>query len=111
MAGCCKNVIVASVKQSKVKKQERAVLYLADYPHASSRLQGKKADSLNRQGQAEHRPLPETHTDLTHPCQHLQAQHILSLFSISLSHTHTQAFKQGDKGIEDFQTHQFENAV
>lgn len=63
LAGCCRNVIVASVKQSEVKKQERAVLYLADYPHASSRLQGKRADSLNRQEQAEHRPnLPETHT-------------------------------------------------
>lgn len=69
LAGRCRNVIVASVKQGEVKKQERAVLYLADYPHASSRLQGERADSLNRQEQAEHRPhntwLAETHTNRT----------------------------------------------
>lgn len=44
------------MKQGEVKKQEVAVLYLADYPHASSRLQGERADSLNRQEQAAHRP-------------------------------------------------------
>lgn len=106
LAGCCRNVIIASVKQSEVKKQERAVLYLADYPHASSRLQGKRADSLNRQEQAEHRPyLPETHGDLTRPSQHSQTRyHTLSL-------SHTQAFKQGNRGVGDFQTHQFENIV
>lgn len=85
LAGCCRNVIIASVKQSEVKKQERAVLYLADYPHASSRLQGKRADSLNRQEQAEHRPyLPETHGDLTRPSQHSQTRY----HTLSPSHTH-----------------------
>lgn len=68
LAGHCRNVIVASVKQGEVKKQERAVLYLADYPHASSRLQGERADSLNRQEQAEHGPhntcSAETHTHI-----------------------------------------------
>lgn len=64
------NVIVASVKQGEVKKQERAVLYLADYPHASSRLRGERADSFNRQEQAVHRPhntlSAETHTLAIH---------------------------------------------
>lgn len=55
LAGHCETVIVASVKQGEMKKQERAVLYLADYPHASSRLQGERADSLNREERAEHR--------------------------------------------------------
>lgn len=42
LAGCCRNAIVASVKQGEVKRQERAVLYLADYPHASSRLKERE---------------------------------------------------------------------
>lgn len=84
LAGCCRNVIIASVKQSEVKKQERT-LYLADYPHASSRLQGKRADSLNRQEQAEHRPyLPETHGDISRLSQHSQTRY----HTLSLSHTH-----------------------
>lgn len=70
LAGCCRNVIVAPVKQGEVKKQERAVLYLADYPHASSRLQGERAESLNRQERAEHSVHTHTHTQsictLTH---------------------------------------------
>lgn len=90
LAGHCRNVIIASVKQGEVKKQERAVLYLTDYPHASSRLQGERADSLNRQEQAEHRPdntlFAETHfphassLSLTHSQEHklLDLSHTLS---------------------------------
>lgn len=64
-----------------MKKQETAVLYLADYPHASSRLQGKRADRLNRQEQAEHRPEDTLYAEHNHAEKHLHA------------HTHTQARK------------------
>lgn len=111
LAGRCRNVIIASVKQGEVKKQERAVLYLADYPHASSRLQGERADSLNRQEQAEHRPhytlFAETHTHYTHTLK-LTEHKVLSL---SITHTHKQEFKQGNKRLRDFQTIQIGNTV
>lgn len=91
LAGCCRNVITASVKQDEVKKQERAVLYLADYPHASSRLQGERADSLNGQEQAEHRPhitlFAETHTHTTHTLSLTHSRN--TMFSLSYKHTHT----------------------
>ncbi len=102
LAGCCRNVIVASVKQGEVKEQERAVLYLADYPHASSRLQGERADSLNRQEQAEHRPHntwfaeththTHTHTHTTHTLPflpHRLTEHKVLFLSLSQTHTHT----------------------
>lgn len=113
LAGCCRNVIVASVKQGEVKKQERAVLYLADYPHASSRLQGERADSLNRQEQAEHRPhntwFAETH-DHSLPSHNHRTKGSLT---VVLTHTypHTHSIKQGNKGVRDFQTIQIGNTV
>lgn len=106
LAGCCTNAIGASVKQGEVKKQEVAVLYLADYPHASSRLQGERADSLNRQEQAAHRPHDtqfaehsHTHTH-THSQQlyttlflHTNLQNIWFFFGRSFGKTHKQSHK------------------
>lgn len=109
-----------------MKKQEVAVLYLADYPHASSRLQGERADSLNRQEQAAHRPhntwFAETLTR-THPLTHTlllvhthkrteQKVLFLSLFQKNTHmHTFTQSIYQANKGVRDFQTIQIGNTV
>lgn len=115
LAGCCGNVIVASVKQGEVKKQERAVLYLADYPHASSRLQGERADSLNRQEQAEHRPhntwLAETHDHSLPSHSHRTQGSLTVVLTPTHSPTHTHSIKQGNKGVRDFQTIQIGNTV
>lgn len=110
LAGHCRNVIIASVKQGEVKKQERVVLYLADYPHASSRLQGERADSLNRQEQAEHRP----HFVCRNTRKHTFSLSLnFLLLSSTRGHTHTraQAFTQGNKKVKDFQTIQIGNTV
>lgn len=77
-----------------MKKQETAVLYLADYPHASSRLQGKRADRLNRQEQAEHRPEDTLYAEHNHAEKHLHAHtHTLKhantcAWSHAITHTH-----------------------
>ncbi len=106
LAGRCRNVIVASVKQGEVKRQERAVLYLADYPHASSRLQGERADSLNRQEQAEHRPhntwFAEIHTFSRF---HSQTHRTQGSLSVALSNTHKQAFKTEFERSSGFPNH------
>lgn len=88
LAGNCRNVIIASVKQGEVKKPERAVLYLADYPHASSRLQGERADSLNRQEQAEHRQDKSLFAKITQIISRSQSQ------NTRFSPHYTQTFKQ-----------------
>lgn len=102
LAGCCRNVIIASVKHSEVKKQERAVLYLADYPHASSGLQGERADCLNRQEQAEHRPYNnlQKHTLTTHTPVLSLIEHkvLLQAHTHTMPTHHNRAFKQGNKG-------------
>lgn len=121
LAGCCTNAIGASVKQGEVKKQEVAVLYLADYPHASSRLQGERADSLNRQEQAAHRPhdtqfaLARTLTATVHHpvLTHKLTEHRVLFRSLFRKNTQTvaQSIYQAYKGIRDFQTIQIGNTL
>lgn len=105
-----------------MKKQEVAVLYLADYPHASSRLQGERADSLNRQEQAAHRPhntqfAEHSHTftaTLHHPVlTHKLTEHMVRFWSLFRKNTQTvaQSIYQAYKGIRDFQTIQIGNTL
>lgn len=100
------------MKQGEVKKQEVAVLYLADYPHASSRLQGERADSLNRQEQAAHRPhntwfaetltrTPNIHLPVHTHKRTEQKVLFLSLFQKNTHmHTSTQSIYQANKKSE-----------
>lgn len=81
-----------------MKKQETAVLYLADYPHASSRLQGERADRLNRQEPAEHRPEDTLYTEHTHAQKHLHVRTPAS------NHSHT-TNTDSNTGVSGFPTY------